>query len=150
MFLASGRVAITYNTIFEYSALCLSVISKLLPVLIRFASLWHVGLILDKLFYMNMSYSYLITMYESISIKMYIFLVKKYFIYTLVICNHSPPAPWEGGDSRRNVLCFYLCIFPAVRGKYQGFVLYRQKRQYFIYTLVICNHSPPARWEGGG
>ena len=51
----------------------------------------------------------------------------------LVICNHaSPPHPHprgRAGDSCGNERCFYFCIVPAVRGKYQGLVLYRQKRQ---------------------
>ena len=47
----------------------------------------------------------------------------------LVICNHGPPTPrGRTGDSRGNERCFYFCIVPAVWGKYQGFVLYRQKR----------------------
>ena len=49
--------------------------------------------------------------------------------YALVICNYGPQSRGRAGDSRGNVRCFYFCIVPAVRGKYPGFVLYRQKRQ---------------------
>ena len=52
----------------------------LLPGLIAFASLWHVGRILKKSIYINMNYSSLTTMYESIFAKINIFLVEKYFL----------------------------------------------------------------------
>ena len=45
----------------------------------------------------------------------------------LVICNHDPHPREKAGESRRNEQWFYFCIVPAVRGKYQGFVLYKQK-----------------------
>ena len=46
----------------------------------------------------------------------------------LVICNHAPPPPPpEGGAGVKP--CFYFLIVPAVRGKCQGFVLYRPQWQ---------------------
>ena len=52
----------------------------LLPGLILFASLWHAGWIFKKHIYMNMNYSSLTTMYESMFTQMYICLVEKYFL----------------------------------------------------------------------
>ena len=60
---------------------------KLLPGLIPFASLWHAGWILKKNIYMNMNYSSLTTMYESMVTQMYIFLVEKYFFAILAKTN---------------------------------------------------------------
>ena len=44
----------------------------------------HAGLILRKNINMNMSYSSLTTMYESIFAQMYIFLVEKYFFFAIL------------------------------------------------------------------
>ena len=44
------------QTIFEYSAACLSFIFELLPGFIPFAILWHTGWILDKSVDMNKNY----------------------------------------------------------------------------------------------
>ena len=59
----------------------------LLPGLIPFASLWHAGRILNKNIYINMNYSSLTTMYESMFTEMYIFLVEKYFFAILAKIN---------------------------------------------------------------
>ena len=80
IFLHLTQINLHPNTAFEYSAACLSVIFWLLPGLIPLASLWHAGLILKKAIYMNMNYSSLTTMYESMFIQMYIFLVEKDFL----------------------------------------------------------------------
>ena len=55
-----------------------------------------------------------------------LFLEQPIHIYALVICNHGPPPPEGGQEFSR---CFYFLIVPAVRGKCQGFVLYRQTWQ---------------------
>ena len=48
----------------------------------------------------------------------------------LVICNHAPPRPGgRVGDSRGNERGFDQSVATAVRGKYPGFALYRQKGQ---------------------
>ena len=50
---------------------------QLLPGLLPFASLRHAGRVLNKNVYMNRSYSYPTTIYESIYAQMYVFLVEK-------------------------------------------------------------------------
>ena len=46
----------------------------------------------------------------------------------LVICNHAPP--WgRAGNSSRNERGFDQCFATAVREKYPGFALYKQKWQ---------------------
>ena len=37
--------------------------------------------------------------------------------YALVICNHGPPGPGEGGDSRGNELCFDESFAMVVQGE---------------------------------
>ena len=64
------------HAVFECSAVCLSVIFELFPGLIPFASKWLTGF-LDKNVYMNMSNGYLTTMYESIFVQKYAFLVEQ-------------------------------------------------------------------------
>ena len=63
-------------TVFEYSAACFSAVFWP-PGLIPFASLWHCWRILMKSIDMNMNYSSLTTMYESIFAPKYLFLVEK-------------------------------------------------------------------------
>ena len=54
-------------------------------------------------------------------------------LYALVICNNSPPPPTHqvrgrARESRGNERGFGQSFATAVRGKYSGFALYRQKR----------------------
>ena len=50
-------------------------------------------------------------------------------VYALVICNHCPnPHPWgRAGDSHGSERGLDKSFASAVRGKYPGFALYRQK-----------------------
>ena len=50
---------------------------ELLPGLIPFASKWRAGFILDKNVYINMSNSYLTTMYERSCAQQYLFVIEK-------------------------------------------------------------------------
>ena len=51
------------------------------------------------------------------------------FHCALFVKKRPPPPRTEFGeikDSRENVLCFYFSIEPAVPGKFQGLVMYKQ------------------------
>ena len=52
------------HTVFECSAVCLSVIIELLPGLIPFTSKWHAEKILDKNNTFNINYCFLTTICE--------------------------------------------------------------------------------------
>ena len=63
------------HTAFEHSVACLSVVFELLPGIIQFTLLWHIGGILDKNVTMNNNYSYPTTIWVSILTQIYVFLV---------------------------------------------------------------------------